>query len=73
MRPGFSFPGYCSSSEIRDSGIDVLRTNLVERAAFPDPPDFGGTLSRLGPEQANNVEKAIRNAREFAGEVTEQA
>jgi len=56
-------------NQLQDSEIDVLRTDLVERAAFRDLLEFGGTLSGLSPEQANNVEKAVRNAREFAGEV----
>jgi len=55
--------------QLRDNGIDVLRTSLVERAAFRDLVEFGGTLSGLGPDQAANVGKAILNAREFAGEV----
>ncbi len=55
--------------QLRENGIDVLQTGLVERAAFRDLLEFGGTLSGLGPEQASNVGKAIRNARKFAGEV----
>lgn len=55
--------------QLRTSGVDVLETSLVERAAYRDLLDFGGTLSGLDPEQVSNVRKAVGNAREFAGEV----
>ena len=55
--------------QLRANGIEVLNTGMVERAAFRDLFDFGGTLSELDPAQVSNVEKAIANAREFAGEV----
>ena len=55
--------------QLRANEVDVLETGLVERAAFRDLLEFGGTLSGLDPEQASNVDRAIRNAREFAGEV----
>ena len=55
--------------QLRANGINVLKTSLVERAAYRDLLEFGGTLSGLEPEQVSNVSKAIRNAREFAGEV----
>lgn len=51
------------------NGVHVLGTGLVERAAYRDLLEFGGTLSGLEPEQASNVDKAVQNAREFAGEV----
>lgn len=55
--------------QLIESGVPVLRTSLVERAAFRELFDYGGTLSDLDPTQVNNVDKAILNAREFAGEV----
>lgn len=55
--------------QLEASGIEVLRTSIVERAAFRDLFDFGGTLSSLDPSQVSNLPKAIENAREFAGEV----
>ena len=56
-------------AQLRANGVDVLETSLVERAAYRDLLEFGGTLSRLDPKQVSNARKAIRNAREFAGEV----
>lgn len=50
-------------------GIAVMQTRIVERAAFRDLFDFGGTLAGLDPQQVSNLDKAIANAREFAGEV----
>lgn len=50
-------------------GVDVLHTGIIERAAFRDLFDYGGTLADLDPSLVSNVEKAVKNAREFAGEV----
>jgi chromosome partitioning protein len=47
----------------------MFETAIVERAAFKDLFDFGGTLAGLAAAQTGNLEKAIQNAREFAGEV----
>lgn len=55
--------------QLQRAGIRVLRTGLVERAAFRDIFAFGGTLARLDPDQVSNVDRAVENAREFAGEV----
>lgn len=55
--------------QLTQNGIEVLQTGIVERAAFRDLFDFGGTLSDLDPNQVSNLAKAIENAREFAGEV----
>ena len=55
--------------QLQANGVHVLGTGLVERAAYRDLLEFGGTLSGLDPEQASNVDKAALNAREFAGEV----
>lgn len=51
------------------ASIDVFSTSIVERAAFRDIFDFGGLLSDLRSDQVSNVERAIENARSFAGEV----
>lgn len=55
--------------QLKASGTEIFETALVERAAFKDMFDFGGTLSGLAATQTSNLEKAIQNAREFAGEV----
>lgn len=51
------------------AGIDVFATQIVERAAYRDILDYGGTLAGLDPMQVSNLDKAIENARAFAGEV----
>lgn len=56
-------------AQLADAGIEVFRTSIVERAAFRDLFDYGGTLSALDPARVSNVEKARTNARAFAGEV----
>ncbi|MBX9911826.1 MAG: ParA family protein [Beijerinckiaceae bacterium] len=55
--------------QLAKSGVDVFITPIVERAAFRDIFDFGGTLASLDPRNVSNLEKARENAREFAGEV----
>jgi chromosome partitioning protein len=55
--------------QLQAGGIAMFETAIVERAAFKDLFDFGGTLAGLAATQTSNLEKAIQNAREFAGEV----
>lgn len=55
--------------ELSAAGAEVFNTGIVERAAFRDMFDYGGPLEKLDPSKVNNIEKAIHNAREFAGEV----
>lgn len=55
--------------QLTEGGIDVCETPIVERAAYRDLFDYGGTLSSLDPSQVSNVDKAIENARQFSGEV----
>lgn len=54
--------------QLARSGVDVFATPIVERAAFRDIFDFGGTLASLDPKNVGNLAKAQENAREFAGE-----
>ncbi|MEM7567155.1 MAG: ParA family protein, partial [Pseudomonadota bacterium] len=55
--------------EMRTGGIDVLVTPIVERAAFRELFDYGGTLDTLDAGQVSNLPRAIENASQFAGEV----
>ena len=55
--------------QLAKGGIDVFVTSIVERAAFRDIFDFGGTLAGLDPKSVSNVDRARENSREFAGEV----
>ncbi|MBU1255214.1 MAG: ParA family protein [Alphaproteobacteria bacterium] len=55
--------------QLDKGGIDIFSTSIVERAAYRDILDYGGLLSNLDPRQVSNLDKAIENAREFAGEV----
>lgn len=56
-------------SDLEGTGIDMFETSIVERAAYRDLFDYGGTLAGLDPAQTSNLDKAITNARDFAGEV----
>lgn len=55
--------------QLAQAQIDVFQTHIVERAAYRDIFDFGGTLQGLDSNQVSNLDKAIQNAREFTGEV----
>lgn len=57
------------SEQLQAGGIEVFATAIVERAAYRDLFDYGGTLSGMNASQVSNLDKAIQNAREFAGEV----
>jgi chromosome partitioning protein len=56
-------------NQLQSSGVDVLSTAIVERAAFRDLFDFGGLLADLNPSNVSNVEKARENAQNFAADV----
>ena len=55
--------------QLDKAGIDIFATSIVERAAYRDILDYGGLLSNLDPKLVSNIDKALSNAREFAGEV----
>lgn len=55
--------------QLRKADVNVFETAIVERAAYRDIFDYGGLLSNLSAEQVNNIDKAIKNAQEFTGEV----
>lgn len=57
------------AQELEEAGVPVFQTAIVERAAYRDLFDYGGTLSGLQTSQTSNLEKAIENAREFTGEL----
>lgn len=49
--------------------VRVLETPIIERAAFRDVFDCGGTLQTMDPARVSNLDKARENARVFAEEV----
>ncbi|MFP5078143.1 AAA family ATPase [Rhizobium sp. YIM 134829] len=49
--------------------VRVLNTPIIERAAFRDIFDWGGTLQTLDPQRVSNLDKARENARLFGDEV----
>lgn len=54
--------------QLLDHGVRLFEVQLHEREAFRAVFSFGGTLEGLDPENVGNIEKAIVNARAFAGE-----
>ncbi|GEO86190.1 MULTISPECIES: ParA family protein [Alphaproteobacteria] len=49
--------------------VHVLNTPIIERSAFRDVFDCGGSLHTLATGRASNIDKARDNARAFADEV----
>lgn len=49
--------------------VPVLDTAIIERSAFRDLFDCGGTLHSLDPNRFSNLDKARENARCFAEEI----
>lgn len=60
------------AEQLRGGGVDVFATAIVERAAYRDLFDFGGTLADLDPKAVSNVPKARANALAFASEVIDR-
>lgn len=58
--------------QLQKAGIDYFDAQIVERAAYRDLFDFGGTLAGLESSQVANLRQAIANAAEFAAEVVER-
>lgn len=52
--------------------VTMLDTPLVERAAYRDMFNSGGTPAGLDPRRVSNLDKALDNARQFADAVLEQ-
>lgn len=55
--------------QLGQAGIDLFATEIVDRAAYRDLMDYGGTLADLDPAQVSNLDRAQANARAFAAEV----
>ncbi len=52
-----------------ERGVEVLGTPIIERAAFRDIFDLGGTLHTMEDGRISNLDKARQNARAFALEM----
>lgn len=56
-------------AQMRENGIPMLRTAMVERSAYKAPFRLGGTIYDLSGLEANNPALAVANAELFAQEV----
>jgi chromosome partitioning protein len=54
---------------LSERAVPVLDTPIIERAAFRDIFDCGGTLQTMDESRVSNLDKARENARAFADEV----
>lgn len=54
---------------LKQKQVPVLDTPIVERAAFRDIFDCGGTLQTMDPARISNLDKAQENAHAFADEI----
>lgn len=55
--------------QLKANNVAAFATTLVERAAFRDVFDYGGSLYDLDRAKVSNLDKAIANAEDFAGEL----
>jgi chromosome partitioning protein len=55
--------------QLAEAGVALFETAIVDRAAYRDLMDYGGTLAGLDPAQVSNLDRAQANARAFAAEV----
>lgn len=56
-------------AQLRGQGIPMLKTSLVDRAAFKAPFRLGGSIYDLTTSDVRNPEAAITNAETFATEI----
>lgn len=56
-------------AQLTEAGVQVFKTQMVERAPFRAIFSFGGTLSSLDPSLVSNIPAARQNARALAAEV----
>jgi len=56
-------------AELQSLNLTILPTPIVERAAYRDIFDYGGTLETLDPRSVSNLDKAISNARHYTKDV----
>ncbi|APO75426.1 chromosome partitioning ParA-like protein [Rhizobium etli 8C-3] len=54
---------------LNERNVPILDTAIIERAAFRDIFDCGGTLQDMDPMRVSNLEKACENALCFAEEI----
>jgi chromosome partitioning protein len=55
---------------LNERHVPVLDTAIIERSAFRDIFDCGGTLHTMDPMRVSNLDKARENAHCFAEEIT---
>lgn len=54
---------------LAERSVHMLKTPIVERAAFRDMFEYRTFLHQMNPERVSNLDKAIRNAEQYADEV----
>lgn len=59
------------TAQLREHGIPMLRTSILEREAFRVPFRIGASLYDLARNDVRNPQAAIDNAEEFAAEIRE--
>ena len=55
--------------QLAEAGTPVFATEIVDRAAYRDLMDYGGTLAGLDPALVSNLDRARANAHAFAAVV----
>ncbi|MGL4967652.1 MAG: ParA family protein [Inquilinus sp.] len=57
--------------QLRDAGVPLMQTSLLEREAFRAPFRLGTSFYEVSPDDVRNPQSAIDNAQAFAAEVTQ--
>ena len=53
------------AEQLSNAKLPVLDVSIVERAAYRDMPDYGGTLYSMDPKRVRNLDKAQANANSY--------
>jgi len=58
-----------AAKQLAASDIPLLQTEIIQRAAFCELPDFGGSLYTMDPKRVSSLERAKENAKAYADEI----
>lgn len=56
-------------AEFTKAGVDIFDCTLIDREAFRAVRSFGGIVNDLNVNEVSGIDKAVKNAKEFAEEV----
>ena len=60
-----------NEEDLQAMGINIMKSRLVERAAYSEYPSFGGLFKDIPTDEVPSLDKAIKNVEEFVDEILE--